>query len=217
MPSSRECCFRTDGTGLSKVIWEVTFQCPLKCPYCFQERTGHRDKLDRAQKRQVHEKVYDLLRKTRPQQVILSGGEPLILGEDLIDIVKNLQNLGIPFSLSTLGIPKDTFLKVLEYKPKTINISIDPEGTPGSKDQQRKATFEVLKSLLNTISDRNIPVKGTSVITRENLKNVPLYIDMLSKLCKEIPTLRTLYITNPYHIGYVRPTYQLLLKKFLLL
>jgi uncharacterized protein len=205
MPSCRECCFRTDGTDLSKVIWEVTFICPLQCPYCFQERTGHRDKLDRTQRRQVHRKVYDLLRETRPQQVILSGGEPLVLGEDLVDIVKNLQALEIPFSLSTLGFPEDTFLKVLEYQPKTINISIDPEGMSEGQYKQRKTTFEILKTLLKTIADRNIPVKGTSIITRENLQNVPVYIEMLAKLRDEIPTLTTLYVTNPYHIGYSRP------------
>jgi uncharacterized protein len=205
MPICRECCFRTDGTPLSKVVWEVTFLCPLRCPYCFQERTGHRDALNRSQLKAVRRKVCDFLEQIAPRQVLLSGGEPLVLGKELLEIIEHLRNHRIAFSLSTTGFPRKTFFKVLDYRPKSINISIDPEGMVGPQYEYRKTKFEILKSTLREIADRGIPIKGTSLVTRENLKNMPAYAEVLKRLKQEIPTLTTVFVTNPYHIGYTRP------------
>lgn len=205
IPISRECCFRTDGTLLSKVVWEVTFLCSLKCPYCFQERTGHRDNNSRTELRIIREKVYALLEQIHPKHVLISGGEPLTLGNEIFEIIEHLQDIKATFSLSTTGFPRKLFLKVLEYKPSGINISIDPEGMVGRKYEYRKTKFDVLKITLKEIANLNIPIKGTSLITQENIKNIPSYVKMISNFIEEIPTISTIFITNPYHIGYTRP------------
>jgi len=202
---SRECCFRTDGLPFSKAVWEMTFVCSLKCPYCFQERTGHRDDLSRSELRAVRQMVYEFLAAMRPSHVLLSGGEPLVLGDELCEAIERVKDLGATFSVSTTGFPRKTFLRVLDYGPSGVNISIDPAGMSGQQYEYRKTKFEVLKSTLRQVGERGIPIKGTSLITKDNLENVPAYAQMLRDLVKDVPTLRTVFVANPYHIGYTRP------------
>ncbi|MBZ5512689.1 MAG: radical SAM protein [Acidobacteriia bacterium] len=202
---SRECCFRTDNLPFSKAVWEVTFACPLKCPYCFQERTGHRNDISRADMHSVREGALRFLQFMQPRSVLLSGGEPLTLGEDLFKLIESIKEMGADFSVSTTGFPQEVFLRMLEFGPGGINISIDPAGMEGNQYEYRKTKFETLLATLQAISSKRIPIKGTSLITKENLQNVPAYVDMLRTLAAKAPTLRTLFITNPYHIGYARP------------
>ncbi len=202
---SRECCFRTDDSPFSKVVWEITFSCPLKCPYCFQERTGHRNTLPRAELKDIRDKVFNLLSYARPRNVLISGGEPLTLGHDLFYVIESIKSTGASFSLSTTGFPQSRFRRVLDYGPSGINISIDPAGMKGEQYQYRKTKFDTLLNILREVSQRNIPIKGTSLITRDNLRNVSAYSEMLHTLAETIPMLKTVFITNPYHIGYMRP------------
>ncbi len=200
----RECCFRTGKKPFAKAVWEVTFDCPLKCPYCFQERTGHRNDSTPKELAAIREAALEFLRFMKPSNVLLSGGEPLTLGVDLLKVIGSLRSAGVTFSLSTTGFPQKTFLQVLDEKPSGVNISIDPAGMKGTEYAYRKTTFETLLDTLAQAASRNVPIKGTSLITRENICNVPAYVQMLRTLADKAPTLRTLFITNPYHIGYAR-------------
>jgi len=202
---SRECCFRTDNVPLAKVVWELTFACPLKCPYCFQERTRHRNDASRAELEAIRQSAINFLAFIKPRNVLLSGGEPLTLGRELFGVIAAIQKLGATFSMSTTGFPQKTFLEVLEMNPSGINISIDPAGMEGEEYQYRKTKLETLLDTLRHVATKEIPVKGTSLITRDNIRNVAAYVQMLRTLTEQAPTLRTLFITNPYHIGYTRP------------
>lgn len=202
---SRECCFRTAERPFEKAVWEITFTCPLKCPYCFQERTGHKNDCSRAELSNIRNKTLDFLRFMAPANVLISGGEPLTLGDGLFKIIKSIQSIGATFSISTTGFPQSRFWQVLDYNPSGVNISIDPAGMSGEQYQYRKTKLETLLSTLQTISDKNIPIKGTSLITKENLQNISAYISMITELVDKAPLMKTLFITNPYHIGYARP------------
>lgn len=127
------------------------------------------------------------------------------MGDELFGIIDTIQSMGATFSISTTGFPKDRFLQVLEHNPSGVNISIDPAGMAGEQYQYRKTKFETLLSTLQMISDRAIPIKGTSLITKENLLNIPSYVDMITELVRNAPLMKALFITNPYHIGYARP------------
>lgn len=203
--ASRECCFRTDDIPFAKVIWELTFACPLKCPYCFQERTGHRNDLSRTELETIRKCALEFLAFMKPKNVLLSGGEPLTLGVNLFNIVASIKRLGASFSMSTTGFPQKTFLEILDMQPSGINISIDPAGMEGKEYEFRKTKFETLLDTLREVASKNVPIKGTSLITRDNIRNVPKYVQMLRTLIEQAPTLRTIFITNPYHIGYTRP------------
>lgn len=202
---SRECCFRTGDQLFEKAVWEITFTCPLKCPYCFQERTGHKNDRSKTELAKIRKKVIDFLNFMKPLNVLISGGEPLTLGAELFYIINEIKSIGATFSISTTGFPQRRFQQVLEHNPSGVNISIDPAGMEGEQYQYRKTKFETLLSTLQTVSDRNIPIKGTSLITKENLRNVPAYVDMITDLIHTAPLMKTLFITNPYHIGYARP------------
>jgi MoaA/NifB/PqqE/SkfB family radical SAM enzyme len=82
---SRACCFRRDDTALSKAVWEITFTCPLKCPDCFQERSGHRNTVSGENRWRITANVRAFLGHMRPRNVIIPGGEPLIRGDDLFE------------------------------------------------------------------------------------------------------------------------------------
>jgi hypothetical protein len=99
--NTRECCFRTDEDNKLKIVWEIIFNCPSKCEYCFQERTEHKNYISQAQLSKIRKKVYSFLEEVHPQQVLFSGGEPLTLGDGLIEAIEIAKNLGAKFSLST--------------------------------------------------------------------------------------------------------------------
>jgi uncharacterized protein len=153
----------------------------------------------------IRGKVLDFLAFMAPRNVLLSGGEPLAVGDDLFPIIESIQSMGATFSISTTGFPQQRFLQVLSHNPSAVNISIDPAGMTGEQYQYRKTKFETLLTTLQHISDRNIPIKGTSLITKDNLRHVPEYVQMIIDMAERVPLMKTLFITNPYHIGYLRP------------
>ena len=98
---STECCFRTSGQPFEKAIWEVTFACPLKCPYCFQERTGHKDEFSKTELTEIRKRTLEFLKFLAPKHIVISGGEPLTLGEELLRIIDFIKKMGSFFSIST--------------------------------------------------------------------------------------------------------------------
>ena len=93
--TSKECCFRTSGQPFEKAVWEVTFNCSLKCSYCFQERTSHKNGIPKAELSKIREKVIDFLSFLSPKHILISGGEPLTLGTELYRIIESIKSIGV--------------------------------------------------------------------------------------------------------------------------
>ncbi|MBP88632.1 MAG: hypothetical protein CMJ64_18280 [Planctomycetaceae bacterium] len=70
---------------VSTAVFLVTQRCPIACDFCAPECGPH--KRDRIEPAWIRERIEQMLGWGMIRQVIFSGGEPLLLGKDLIDLV----------------------------------------------------------------------------------------------------------------------------------
>src|SRR5439155_19841923 len=86
------------------LLAELTYRCPLKCPYCSNplELHRYRDELDTGQWLRVLSEAAGL----GVVQVHFSGGEPLVR-RDLVELVQHARQAGLYTHLSTGGTLAD--------------------------------------------------------------------------------------------------------------
>ena len=60
---------------ITRVIWDLTYACPLRCTHCYSE-SGRR--AARMLDRQHMRRVAQVIIAVRPERVSFSGGEPLL-------------------------------------------------------------------------------------------------------------------------------------------
>lgn len=119
------------GTIISSVEYQgkislVIFmaKCPLRCPYCHNSElleNGEESSLSEISKI-IHDSV-DYI-----DAVVVSGGEPLVHSEDVIEILKYAKSLGLKTKVDTSGCyPKrlDEVLKYTDYIAIDIKVPFD--------------------------------------------------------------------------------------------
>jgi len=135
---------------------DITSKCNMNCPFCFS-----------FVKNEFYEpSISDLMRKIRKLKtldmggdVILYGGEPT-LRDDLVDIVRNIKNIGLSVNIATNGLELDeTLLKKLDkLKLDRIQLQFDSmDDQIYEKLRKTKVLKEKLK-LLEDIKKTNIDV-----------------------------------------------------------
>ena len=130
---------------------EITRECPLSCPGCYafgDEHLGGGIKLSELNDLRgdaLVEGVLGLVRRHKPLQVSLVGGEPLVRHRELSRILPALGEMGVFAMVVTSGVipvPRE-WMRIPRLR---IAISID--GLPEHHDARRKpATYErILKN-----------------------------------------------------------------------
>lgn len=193
-----ECCFISIPKKDLRVIWELTHFCPRKCSYCF---TSSSESLQKNKEYLAfnHESIINKLFKLDVKDVLLTGGEPLSLGEELLKIIKLLNKYKITYSISTTGQPNDILREVCKLSPRRINLSFDPESQTGNNIW--KSDIKSLEKLLDIISSNNISVKLTSVITKNNFEKVDLLLKTIKDTTEKYANIQKIAFMNEYSIG----------------
>jgi MoaA/NifB/PqqE/SkfB family radical SAM enzyme len=178
------------------VVWDITYACPLRCTHCYSE-SGRRPS------RQLHghrlHRVADAMIATKPAAIVISGGEPLVVGE-LFAIAERMVEAGVDVILYTSGwgfVP--AMLPAITRWFSRVNVSVDGatadvhdriRGRAGSFDRAMNA----LTHLDRAIGDRRrrgdrAPQLGIDVVvTRSNFDQlqafctnvVPLFPELIS-------------------------------------
>lgn len=148
---------------------ELTSACNLACKHCYNQ-SGVVNTSDLPNS--LWERVVDEIAEMRPFQVILSGGEPLLLGDRLLGLMDRLYQDPTRFVLITngwLATPK-RLRRLFEYSYYWIQVSIDgfsPEahdsfrGLTGSWKRAVRAAYCISASgkplvIAHTVHPRNI-------------------------------------------------------------
>lgn len=107
------------------IQFELTSQCNLYCKHCYNRSSS--DRLPLLNKQNWEDIVKDIINNGGIFQCILSGGEPLLLGDDLFDIIDPLHNDGTGFILITNGyLVNERFIeKLKKYDFFWVQVSID--------------------------------------------------------------------------------------------
>jgi len=191
-----DCCFLEIPEKSIRAIWEVTHYCPFNCTYCFTS-SGPNIPLQDDYFQKNYIKIIGRLHDLGVKDVLVTGGEPLALGKNIVHAMVRMKSAGMTFSISTTGYDLDRFQAVLEAGPQKVNLSFDP----GLLGARMKSNIEEVKKRIALCLDANVPVKLSGVIMPNEMMKVEKYLNSLPGLLKEFPNIRTIADKERYHFG----------------
>lgn len=109
-------------TRIKRVIWDLTYACPLRCIHCYSE-SGRRPArmLDRERMRRVAEVIVAI----GPERVSFSGGEPL-LAPWWDEAARLLREAGIPVTVFASGwVMDESVARRLSESVTAVTVSVD--------------------------------------------------------------------------------------------
>ena len=166
--------------------FELTGACNLACKHCYN-RSGDSDR--KQQTLMTPDKWIELANQIVADggifQCIISGGEPLLLGDKLFEIMDILHNDGTSFVVITnaLLLTKEKVRRFAKYRFFWFQISIDGaaaevhdkfRGVNGSFDKAVQGALE--------ISDAGIPLVIAHTVTPENLSQIDDMVNLSYQL-----------------------------------
>ena len=164
--------------------FELTGQCNLKCKHCYN-RSGDADR----ETLMTPEKWCELSRQIVSDggifQCIISGGEPLLLGDKLFDIMDILHDDGTSFVVITnaMLLTKEKARRFNKYRYFWFQISID--GSTAEIHDSFRGVEGSFKNAVNgalEISDLGIPLVIAHTVTPQNINFVEDMINLAYKL-----------------------------------
>lgn len=170
--------------------------CPLTCRYCHNVELLD-DKTEKSFEEVKHEidSSYDFL-----DAVVISGGEPLLQLDALIEIFTYVRKIGLKTKLDTSGIYPDRIQKLLDLKLLDF-VSLDVK-TVFSK--YRKITgsnvgFQVKKSMeiINECDDVHLEIRTTYVPTLHTKKDIVNLADEIEADIYTIQQFRNKNVLDP--------------------
>ncbi|MDO5814158.1 MAG: anaerobic ribonucleoside-triphosphate reductase activating protein [Methanobrevibacter sp.] len=160
-------------------------KCPLACRYCHNVELLE-DNTEKSFEEIAHEidSSADFL-----DAVVISGGEPLVQTDAVIEILKHVRQIGLKTKLDTSGIYPDKLKKILDLNLLDY-VSLDVKTT---FSKYRKITganigFEVKKSM-DLINDAGVhlEIRTTFVPTLHTKKDIK---NLVSEIEAEIYTIQ---------------------------
>lgn len=164
--------------------FELTGQCNLACKHCYN-RSGDSDRKTLMTPEKWCELSRQVVRDGGIFQCIISGGEPLLLGDKLFDIMDILHDDGTSFVVITnaLLMTKEKVKRFAKYRYFWFQISIDGS-TAEIHDNFRgvKGSFEKACNGALEISDAGIPLVIAHTVTPENLNRIEEMVNLSYRL-----------------------------------
>ena len=157
------------------LLAELTYRCPLQCPYCTNplELHQHKNELDTS----AWMDVLSQARELGSVQLGLSGGEPLIR-KDLEQIVEHASEIGFYSNLITTGIGF-TEKRVKDLKAcglDHIQLSIQDKAKTADAFFKNTRTLSHKKQVASWIKDSGYPMVVNIVLHRHNLDHIETLI-----------------------------------------
>lgn len=164
--------------------FELTGQCNLKCKHCYN-RSGDADRETLMTPDKWCELARQIVSDGGIFQCIISGGEPLLLGDRLFDIMDILHDDGTSFVVITnaLLLTKKFVRRFAKYRYFWFQISIDGS-TAELHDEFRgvEGSFNRAVNGALEISDAGIPLVIAHTVTPKNLACVEDMINLSYQL-----------------------------------
>ena len=164
--------------------FELTGQCNLACKHCYN-RSGDLDRETLMTPDKWCELAHQIVADGGIFQCIISGGEPLLLGDRLFDIMDILHEDGTSFVVITNGflLTPEKVKRFSKYRFYWFQISLDGvnaeihdafRGVKGSWERAVKGAIE--------ISNAGIPLVIAHTVTPDNLMQVEDMVELSYRL-----------------------------------
>lgn len=160
---------------LSSLHFELTSRCNAFCKHCYNNSGVNYDNPDAMTSDKWVSFSKYLVERGGIFECILSGGEPLLLGEKLFEIMDILHDDGTLFLLITNGylLTEKVVNKLKKYQYHWLQVSIDG-ATAEYHDsfRQTKGSWDRAISGAFAVSNSGIPLKIAHCVTPCNLNDV---------------------------------------------
>ncbi|MBR1486401.1 MAG: radical SAM protein [Synergistaceae bacterium] len=155
--------------------FELTSHCNVHCKHCYNVSGENNLQSDPMTPENWKEFAKYLVNNGGIFQCIISGGEPLLLGEDLFEIMDILHDDGTSFLVISNGLlmTKDKVKRFTKYRYKWFQISIDGANRERHDNfRQRTGSFDAAIKAVFMLVNAGIPVTVAHTVTPENLAEV---------------------------------------------
>ena len=198
---SIETCGTVDGPGLRYVIFLQG--CPMRCQYCHNPDTWEPGKGDQMTVEEVLRSFYNNTAFYRNGGVTVTGGEPMMQMDFLIELFTELRSKGVHTCLDSSGImfnpDNSAFMEKMEkLAAVTSLVMLDIKHIDEAK--HKDLTSHSNKNILafaRYLDEKNIPIWIRHVI----VPGITLYKDYLVRLGEFMATLNNVKALDvlPYH------------------
>ena len=172
---------KTKPTPPRWLLAELTYACPLQCPYCSNplDYTKYQNELDTDD----WKRVLTQARKMGAVQLGFSGGEPLTR-QDLPELVKHARELGYYSNLITsgYGLTEEKIIALKEAGLDHIQVSIQASSQELNDHIAGTASFNHKKEVAHLVKKHGYPMVLCVVIHRENIHQMPEILAMAEEL-----------------------------------
>ncbi len=172
---------------MESAIYQITLECGNNCAYCLNEKKEWHKLGLHGQK-----DVISRLKGLGVKYLVISGGEPLEQ-KSFPDLVEHAYGQGFLSLVQTNGLNIDE--KLLDrIKGKVIGLEVSLEGLQEEHNKlQNKKSFRKLLSKIQLAQSKGVEVFTNFTITKDNVKCIKDYVDMVNKLKIPIANFTTLY------------------------
>ena len=153
------------------LIAELTYRCPLRCPYCSNptDYAAFDDELDTEDWCRVFGEAEEL----GVVQLHLTGGEPLVR-KDLEILARRGRELGLYVNLVTSGIPlvRERLERLAEAGVDHVQVSIQSSRPELSDTLAGHLGHQKKLEVMRWVKDLGLPLTMNVVLHRENLGEI---------------------------------------------
>ena len=178
------------------LVAELTYRCPLRCPYCSNplDWARRRDEIDTKTWLRTLREAEDL----GVVQVNLTGGEPL-LRDDLEAIVETARMLDLYTNLITSGIPlpRERLARLRAAGLDNVQVSVQDVVAEGSDRIAGLASFKKKLEVARWVKELGMPLTLNIVLHRDNLDRVAGMIELAEGLRAD-----RLELANTQYLGW---------------
>jgi len=196
---------KTNITPPRWLLAELTYKCPLQCPYCSNplDYAKHSDEISTEDWKRVLSEA----RKMGAVQLGFSGGEPLTR-QDLPELVTHARDLGYYSNLITsgYGLTEEKIIQLKEAGLDHIQVSIQASSKDLNDHLAGTESFVHKQEVAHLVKKHGYPMVLCVVIHRENIHQMPEILAMAEELGADY-----LELANTQYYGWAHANRDLLL------
>lgn len=169
------CVYRSVTSAGTRVLWELTSACNLKCEFCLVEIKRRHLPVPTALQ------VADQLVEARVDKVLLSGGEPLLY-PGVEPVMRRLSEAGVLVKLLTNGTVPHPAVFDLIRASDSVEVSLSvPTADPRQADEifRAEGTLDRIEATIAALPAARLNV--ICAVSRTNLAGVEAVVDWVAE------------------------------------
>ncbi len=159
------------------LIAELTYRCPLQCPYCSNPVEMARNKKELSTKTWLS--IFKEARELGVAQLGFTGGEPL-LKPDIDVLVRESSKMGFYTNLitSSVGMTGEKLETFKKDGLDSIQISFQAENRELNDKIAGKNSFQQKMDMIKLVKEYDFPLTLNIVLHRHNIDNIERILDI---------------------------------------